>query len=93
MRRLTLSKGDYLWEAGDVARRASKLDPESRYKLLADWALPAPDHPVVRLVGEFGPAETVPKTTGEAKPTRVETGGAKPAFGGGGQKSEDPEEP
>jgi hypothetical protein len=44
-------------EAGEILRRATGRDAAGRYEMLADWVLPSPDHPLVRLEGEFTPSD------------------------------------
>ena len=43
-------------EAGEIVERASKLPPGEAYAQLVTWVLPTPDHPVLRLAGDFSPS-------------------------------------
>ena len=43
-------------QVDDILEKAEKLPVAERYRLLADWVLPSPDHPVVRLEGSFSPS-------------------------------------
>lgn len=42
-------------QAGEVLEQARRLEPAKRYDALAAWVLPGPDHPLVRLEGDFAP--------------------------------------
>ncbi|MHB1556493.1 MAG: DUF1583 domain-containing protein [Isosphaeraceae bacterium] len=50
-------------QAGEVVEQARRLEPAKRYDALAAWVLPGPDHPFVRLEGDFTP--TFPTSTGD----------------------------
>jgi tetratricopeptide (TPR) repeat protein len=56
-------------EAGAIVEKARALPPNQRYVMLADWVLPNPDHPLVRLEGDFTPSYPVVLSPG------VEPGG------------------
>ena len=43
-------------QVDDILEKAEKLPVLERFRLLADWVLPSPDHPVVRLEGSFSPS-------------------------------------
>ncbi len=58
-RHAIVGEGLFALEAGDVAARSQSLKPAERYAMLADWVLPSPDHPVVRLEGDFTPTYPV----------------------------------
>ena len=53
-------------QAGEIVEEADQLAPSERYALLADWVLPAHDHPVWRLEGDFTPAFPPPAGTKSA---------------------------
>ncbi len=64
-RHAIVGEGLFALQAGEVVEKARTLDPAKRYDALAAWVLPGPDHPLVRLEGDFTP--TFPaKVTGEA---------------------------
>jgi hypothetical protein len=77
-------------QAGALVDQARSLPTVERYRLLVDWVLPSPDHPVCRLEGDFTPSFPAPgagepksKTgTGDEKDpernrgSRLQTGGA-----------------
>jgi hypothetical protein len=55
-RHAIVGEGLYALEAGSVVEKARTLDPARRHAMLADWVLPNPDHPLVRLEGDFAPS-------------------------------------
>ena len=57
-------------EADDVLQNASGLDPSERYRRLADWVLPTPDHAVFRLSGGFTPTDPVGSKSGSGGAVR-----------------------
>ena len=88
-RHTLIGESIFALEAGEVVERASKLPAGEAYAQLASWVLPSPDHPVLRLAGDFSPsfpaATLVPQKRQQARvPTamidahhkvRLQTGG------------------
>ena len=64
-------------EAGDLIDKARALPPPERFAMLADWVLPSPDHPLLRLAGEFTPSFP-PPPAGEMKPVAASDNGRGP---------------
>jgi hypothetical protein len=68
-------------QAEEVLARARGLDPQERYRLLANWVLPNAEHAGFRLRGSFTSTDPAPPMAPEPAqkpartPTRVETGG------------------
>jgi lipopolysaccharide biosynthesis regulator YciM len=74
-------------EAGDLIDKTRHLPPQERLQRLADWVLPSPDHPLLRLEGDFTPsfpapplrAANAPAMAATAddtdRPSRVQAGG------------------
>src|SRR5262249_31131292 len=52
-------------EADEILARARVLKPEERYRVLSDWVLSSPDHPALRLRGDFSPSDSAPPMTAE----------------------------
>ncbi len=69
-------------EAGELVDRTRALPPEARYRRLAEWVLPSPDHSIWRLAGDFSATYPPPTFTGggyATLPARSASEGSLPA--------------
>jgi tetratricopeptide (TPR) repeat protein len=55
-RHAAIDESIFALEAGEVVARARGLTPASAYEFLAKWVVPSPEHPLLRLEGEFSPS-------------------------------------
>jgi tetratricopeptide (TPR) repeat protein len=63
-------------DAEAILRRTRALEPSNRFEALAAWVLPGPDHPTIRLQGQFTPLDPAPgEGSSAAKRRRVQVGG------------------
>ncbi len=59
-RHAIVGEGLFALDAGAVVEKARALKPVKRFAMLAGWVLPSPDHPLVRLEGDFSPSYPAP---------------------------------
>jgi hypothetical protein len=74
-RHAIVGEGYVAIEAGSIVERGRSLEPRARYELLSAWVLPSPDHPLVRLEGDFSPSFPI-AAEGRTDGVRLQSGGA-----------------
>jgi hypothetical protein len=77
-----IGESTFALEAGEVVKKARALAPASAYELLAGWVLPSPDHPVLRLEGDFNPSFPAPDFGQKPTATASVGGRARVQVGG-----------
>jgi hypothetical protein len=55
-RHALIGEAFFALRACEIVEEARSLPPADRYRFLADWVLPAPDHPIFRLEGDSTPS-------------------------------------
>jgi len=55
-RHAAIGESIFALESGALVETTRKLAPASAYETLTSWVLPSPEHPLLRLEGDFGPS-------------------------------------
>src|SRR6185312_14427112 len=70
-RHAIVGEGLFALGAGDVVEKTRALKPDARYAMLTNWVLPNPDHPLVRLEGDFTPSYPADAGSGQGGTLRA----------------------